>query len=252
VCWLLAAPGVQTASAHGGQAAPTVLITGANRGIGLEFARQYADRGWKVIATCRHPESATALNTIAASHPDVVVERLDVTDDAAIDALAEKYRNTPVDVLLNNAGISGRSLRHSSALIDVDVFNKVMAVNVIGPLKMAEAFVEQVAASRQKKIMTVSSSMGSISRPFAGGYDYGPSKAAVDIVMRSLSMELAKRGIIVGLLSPGIVDTDMMKGVNIPKISPRKSVSGMIDVIDGFTLDSSGTFIRYNGEQLGW
>lgn len=129
-----------------------------------------------------------------------------------------------------------------------------MAVNNIGPLKLAEAFFEQVAASQHKKIMTVTSSVGSISKPFGGGYIYGPSKAAVDIVMHSLAMDRAvtKRGIIVGLLSPGVVDTDFMKGVPMPKISPQTSVTGMINIIDGFTAETAGTLIRYNGEVVGW
>ncbi len=233
----------------------TVLITGANRGIGLEFTRQYAQKGWKVIATCRNPGAATELQMIAGEHPGVVIEQLDVTDHPRIDTLAEKYRDTPIDVLLNNAGISGRHLDSQSAgRIDIDVFNQVMAVNNIGPLKMAEAFLDHVAASREKKIMTVSSSVGSISKPFGGGYIYGPSKAAVDIVMRSMSRDrsVTDRGIIVGLLSPGVVDTDFMKGVPMPKISPQESVAGMIAIIDGFTVETAGTLRRYNGEVVGW
>jgi len=233
----------------------TVLITGANRGIGLEFARQYAQKGWRVIATCRNPQNATELQTIAGEHPEVIIEQLDVTDHSRIDTLAEKYRDTPIDILLNNAGISGRFLdSKSTGRIDTDVFNQVMAVNNIGPLKLAEAFLDHVAASRQKKIMTVSSSVGSISKPFGGGYIYGPSKAAIDIVMHSMAKDRAvtDRGIIVGLLSPGVVDTDFMKGVPMPKISPQESVAGMITIIDGFTLETSGAFHRYNGETVGW
>lgn len=245
-----------TASAHAAATDQgTVLITGANRGIGLEFARQYAQLGWHVIATCRNPQAATELKKISAQYPDVVIEQLDVADHPRIDALAEQYRDTPIDILLNNAGISGRNLdSKSGSRIDIDVFNRVMAVNNIGPLKMAEAFLDHVAASRQKKIMTVSSTVGSISKPFGGGYIYGPSKAAVDIVMRSMSRDrvVTKRGIIVGLLSPGVVDTDFMKGVPMPKISPQESVAGMITIIDDFTLETAGDFHRYNGEVAGW
>jgi len=247
--WLaLGTPPVLAGSSDHGR----VLITGASRGIGLEFARQYAQKKWRVIATCRTPETATQLQAIAAEYPRVVIEQLDVTDHARIDALAKKYRNKPIDLLINNAGISGRDADPSKGLIDVPVFNRVMAVNLIGPLKMSEAFLDSVAASHRKKIMTISSSVGSISKPWGGGYVYGPSKAAVDIVMRTLSMNVADRGVIVGLLSPGAVDTDFMKGVNIPKISAQESVAGMITVIEGFTLETSGTFRRYNGEEVGW
>jgi NAD(P)-dependent dehydrogenase (short-subunit alcohol dehydrogenase family) len=233
--------------------APTVLITGSNRGIGLELARGYAKKGWQVIATCRKPEKATELQEIAADYPNVAIERLDVTDFEEIDALAEKYRNVPIDVLLNNAGISGGSENQKFGEFNFEAYNKVMAVNVIGPLKMAEAFIEHVEASEQKKIISITSTQGSIARTFGGIYFYRASKAALNMVMKTLSIELRKRGVTVGLVAPGFVRTDFTKGLDFPMmISPEESAAAVIGVIDNDTIEQSGTFVRHTGEEAPW
>ncbi len=234
--------------------APTVLITGSNRGIGLELARQYAEKGWNVIATARKPDKAEELQAIAAEHPDVVVEKLDVTDHDAIDALAAKYKDQPIDVLLNNAGITGSRESQVFGQMDYDVFFKVINVNVVGPLKMAEAFIDNVAASDQKKIVSITSSEGSITMVRgARNYFYRPSKAALNMVMRTLSKEVARRGVIVGLINPGLVATDMTSMLpDRIKMSPQESVSGIIAVIDGLTPETSGTFLQWDGKELPW
>jgi len=235
--------------------APTVLITGSNRGIGLEFARAYAAKGWHVIATCRHPDTADALKALAAQHPNVTIEALDVTDLAAIDALAAKYKDTPIDVLLNNAGILGGLDTQKFGQLDYPMFYKVMAVNYTGPLKMAEAFLDNVSASNQKKIITVTSSQGSIKMARGhGGYFYKASKAAVNMAMRTMSKEVAKRGVIIGLIDPGAVDTDLMKPIHLPfpLTPPAKAVSELIPVIDSFTLKNTGDVIQHNGKPLPW
>lgn len=232
--------------------AKTVLITGSNRGIGLEFTRQYADRGWRVIATCRHPDKAANLQALAAANPYVIIEQLDVTDHAAIDALAEKYRGTPIDLLLNNAGISGGLENQQFGRINFSVFRDVYAVNVVGPLKMAEAFIDHVAASDEKKIMTVSSSQGSIANSTGLLYIYRSSKTAVNMAMRNLATEVVDRQVIVGLIAPGATKPAFMKGVPTALGKPEDRVKGMSEVIESFTLDMSGSFIAYDGAPIPW
>ena len=235
------------------QAEPTVLITGSNRGIGFEFTRQYAAKGWNVIATARRPDEATELKALAEEYPTISIEQLDVMDHAMIDLLAERYAGTPIDILLNNAGIGGGAESQIFGRFNYETFDRTMATNAIGPMKMAEAFVEHVAASDHKKIMTVSSSQGSITevdRP--GLYFYRASKSALNMMMRNLSLQLKGRGIIVGLVAPGATDTDFMKGVPIPLGKPEDRVRGMIGVIDDFTLENTGDFIEYSTEKLPW
>lgn len=233
--------------------APTVLITGSSRGIGLEITRRYAQQGWRVIATCRTPAKALALQEIADAHPNVSIDALDVTDFAQIDALAAKYADTPIDVLLNNAGISGGRDAQNFGEFDYPVFNEVMAVNVLGPLKMSEAFVGNVAASQQKKIINITSGQGSITRNFGGQYFYRASKAALNMVMRTMSIELKKKGITVGLLSPGFVRTDFTKGLDFPMmITPQESAAAVVSLIESYTLADTGTYVRNNGEPIPW
>lgn len=232
---------------------PTVFITGASRGIGLELARQYAERGWHVVATARSPAEAAALTVLAKEHANVTIEVLDVTNFAQIDALASKYKERPIDVLLNNAGISGGEEAGKFGELNYAVYEKVHAVNVVGPLKMAEAFLASVAASEQKKIINITSTQGSIARSTGGGYFYRSSKAALNMVMRSLSIDLKPRGITVGLVSPGFVRTDFTKGIDLPMmITPEQSAAAVIKVIDGYDLAKTGTFMRHTGEEAAW
>ena len=234
--------------------APTVLITGSNRGIGFEFVRQYATKGWNVIATCRHPETAEDLKTLAAQYPNVTIERLDVLDHAMIDALAEKYESTPIDVLLSNAGIDGGDDNQIFGNINYDVFNDVMWTNALAPLKIAEAFIDHVAMSDQKKIMTVTSFMGSITRNRGGMYFYRSSKTAANQLLRTLATDVADRGVIVGMFNPGAIATGMTKDSKIPHplLPPKVGVSGMIELIDNFTLEMTGSFFQYTGEEIPW
>ncbi len=240
----------------------TVLITGANRGIGLEFVRQYAQRGYTVIATARKPEKANALKTLQAQYKaqQIIIEKLDVTDFDAIDALAAKYKNLSIDILINNAGITGNP-PETQVFGDIDyaVFDKVMHVNALAPLKMTEAFIGQVEASEQKKIITVSSSMGSIKKTFGSGYFYRASKAASNMMMYSLvkdySLKFKKRGIIIGMVNPGPTDTDMMKTMKERGAKLRSTelaTSDMIRNIDNLTIKTSGAFLQYDGSILPW
>ncbi|MBT3237987.1 MAG: SDR family oxidoreductase [Rhodospirillaceae bacterium] len=226
---------------------PTVLITGANRGLGLEFARQYVADGWRVIATCREEKAAPGLADIDG---DIGVHQLDITDHASIQALAKSLRKEPIDLLLNNAGVYGpRPVKLGG--VDYAAWDDVMHVNTMSPLKVTECFLENVAASDLKKIISITSKMGSIADNEAGGsYIYRSSKAALNAVMKSLSVDLSPRGISVAMLHPGWVRTDM--GGPSGLIDAEESVSGMRRVIDGLTLETSGRMLNYDGAEIPW
>jgi len=238
---------------------PTVLITGASRGIGFELARQYADLGWGVIATCRDPAGAAQLQAVAATHANVIIEPLDVANFDSMDALAQRYKGVPIDVLINNAGILGGNDRQKFGTFDYAAFDEVMAVNVVGPLRMTELFVDNVAMSQQKKIMNISSLVGSVSMTFGGQNFYRASKAALNMSMATLAKELrrskepGRNEIIIGLIHPGVVATDFAKNVPIPMISPQESAAAVIEVIAGYTSPKqSGDFMSYTGKELPW
>lgn len=244
----------QDKPAAGGDPPPTVLITGSNRGIGLEYVRQYGERGWNVIATARRPEEATELKALAGANPRIVVEALDVSDFASIDALAAKYKGKPVDVLVNNAGITGDARNQMFGKIAWDLFEPVLRTNVLGPLKMAEAFLPNLQASGQKKIVNVSSSEGSIGSVHSSRlYFYRTSKAALNMEMRNLAFALKNRGIAVALINPGPVDTDMMAGM--PKKflrSKEDAVADLIRITDQLKVENTGLLWNYSGEFLPW
>lgn len=239
---------------------PTVLITGANRGIGLEFVRQFSEREWNVIATVRKPAEATKLQALADGDRNIVIEQLDVTDHPRIEALAVKYQDQPIDILLNNAGLTPR---YASAFkrvkgVDFETATKSFDINAVGPLKMAQQFMPQVAASEQKKIIVISSKGGSFdeSPKLPMMYSYRASKAALNMFMYTLSFETTKKGIIVTLISPGQVNTtEDMKGMKLPPgtIEVDESVTKMLKVIDNLTADDNGKFLNYEeGRVIGW
>lgn len=234
--------------------APTVLITGANRGIGLELARQYAERGWNVIATARKPGDAADLQAIAHKHPGLAIEALDVTDHAQIDALATRYKGRPIDILVNNAAISGGHQNAKFGQMKYDAYYQVHATNVVGPVKMAEAFLPNIAASGQKKIINITSGQGSIAKTWGCCYFYRSSKAALNMMMRNISIELKPKGITVGLISPGFVKgTGMTQGMNLPMmITMEESARSVIKVIDGYDLAKTGTFLEHDGSEWPW
>lgn len=254
---------------------PTVLITGSNKGIGFFFAQGYAERGWTVIATCRNPAGAEQLKKYAADHANIIIEELDVTDIDEIETLAEKYRDTPIDVLLNNAGINPYRAGPMSRFgdMDYDRFAEILEVNVIGPLKVSEAFIDHVAASDQKKIVVMTSTGGSITNAHImakqiGVPDYRASKAAVNMIMRLLALELAERDVIVGIIGPGSIDTRgilEMDPASLPErtrrriesgqeklLRPSEAIDSMITLIDGLNPEDSGVFYNWAGEVLPW
>ncbi|MGI9290693.1 MAG: SDR family oxidoreductase [Gammaproteobacteria bacterium] len=240
---------------------PTVLITGANRGIGLELARQYAAMDWGVIATTRNPAKSEDLQKLASSNPNVIIEQLDVTNFDEMDALAARYEGVPIDVLINNAGILGGNDRQKFGTFDYDAFDEVMAVNVVGPIRMVELFVDNVAASEQKKIINISSAVGSITMTFPGQNFYRASKAALNMSMRTISRELKgskdpnRKNIVIGLIHPGVVCTEFAGcDLPIPMISPQESATAVINVIETHYVSrrQSGDFMSYQGKKIPW
>ncbi len=224
---------------------PTVLITGANRGLGLAFARSYSTDDWCVHACCRHPEKAQALK---AMEGEVVCHKLDVTDGLQVAGLARELADEAIDVLLNNAGYGPHG---GFGETDYDDWLDVLKINRLAPLRMAERFVEQVARSERKLIVSISSGRGSIAMNDDGGsYPYRTSKAALNMVVKGLAADLAARGIIAVALSPGWVRTDM--GGSNAKLTPEESIAGMRAVIDGLTPADSGRFLHYQGEDRPW
>jgi NAD(P)-dependent dehydrogenase (short-subunit alcohol dehydrogenase family) len=228
----------------------TMLVTGANRGIGLELTSQFAADGWNVLACCRHPEYADALVELSGRYPQVEVLALDVTHYARMAELSAQLHDRPIDILLSNAGIYGPSGMVFGA-VDPAPWREVLEVNTIAPLMLAQAFVEQVAASRQKLIAVISSKVGSIADNGSGGsYLYRSSKTAVNQVVKSLSIDLAGRGISALCLHPGWVQTDM-GGPN-AEISTADSVAGLKAILQAAGPEQNGQFLGYDGAPIPW
>jgi len=236
---------------------PTILVTGASRGLGLEFSRQYAEDDWQVIACCRSPESADELQSLAANNQNVTIEKLDVQNHAEIEALAKKYDGRPIDVLINNAGLIGplpyedHIHRQHFGTTDYTVWDTVIRTNVYGPLKMTEAFVEHVAASDLKIIANISSEVSSMAGFAVPAIAYASSKSALNRAMTIVASQLKDRGIIVKLFCPGYTKTRMdfsgYATVEIPD-----SITGLRDLIAELTIEDTGTFTRYDGKTLAW
>ncbi len=229
----------------------TVLITGANRGLGLEFSRQYAEAGWRVIAACRAPDAAKELAALALEYNSVQIETLDVADFAQVEALAESLAEEAIDVLLNNAGVYFDKSGQGLGALDYQAWSRTLWVNAQAPVKIAEAFLPHLERGADKLIVAVSSLMGSIADNTSGGsLFYRSSKAALNAAMHSLALDLAPRGIGVLILHPGWVKTDM-GGPN-ALIEAAESVAGMRQRIKFFDLSQSGQFIRFDGAIAPW
>jgi NAD(P)-dependent dehydrogenase (short-subunit alcohol dehydrogenase family) len=238
-------------------ASPTILLTGSNRGVGLALAQEYAARGWNVIATCRTPAKARELQALADANPKVIIEKLDVTDVGQIGKLAEKYRGVPVDVLFNNAAWLGEPVsKQQFGNLDQDVFVEVMKTNVYGPLKLSEAFADNIAASQQKKIIGMTSGLGSLTLMgrMSRFYYYQMSKAALNMGMRAMRNDLQGRGIIVALLAPGMVDTDLLvaSGYKGESLSPAESAASLYKLVAALTVDDKGMPVNVDGKPIPW
>jgi NAD(P)-dependent dehydrogenase (short-subunit alcohol dehydrogenase family) len=221
----------------------TVLITGAARGLGLDFVKQYAARGWKVHASARSPGS---LKEVAG---DIHLHKLEVTDYGAVKALASELKGEAIDVLICNAGVAGREAGDLGR-IDPKVWRDTFEVNALAPLMMAEAFVEQVAASKDRKLIAISSRLGSITHNDGARYAYRASKTALNMEWQSLSKDTASKGLICVVLHPGWVQTDM--GGQAATLTIAQSVPSMVKVIDGLKPADNGRFLNYDGTELPW
>jgi len=224
---------------------PSAFITGANRGIGLEFVRQYAAAGWRVHAACRDAALATALDSIEG---DVTVHALDVADDSQIEALARNLKDKPIDLLINNAGILDDDRFGQT---DTATWLRAFRVNCIAPLHLLERLAPNLERGKLKRAVALTSRMGSITDNGSGGdYIYRSSKAALNAAMKSAAIDLRSRGIVVAVLHPGWVKTDM--GGPHAAVDVRTSVSGLRSVIDSLSLKETGRFFSYDGKELPW
>ena len=252
--------------------AETVLITGANSGIGLEFTKQYAAKGWTVIATHRRSGVPETLANVAAEFPKVRVESLDVTNLAQAKALAARLADTPIDVLINNAGVyndrskcaagddgcPGDYTTQSFGNMDFTLLDTIMAVNIKGPLIVSQAFYGNVKASKLKKIIAISSSNGTITgelpHPWPGAAFYRMSKAALNREMQIVATSVMRDGVTVVMFNPGPTLTEhqaYLRG-NQMMIETSFTVGHMIDTIAKVTIDDSGKFLRYDGVPEKW
>lgn len=225
----------------------SILITGTNRGLGLEFVKQYAKEGANIFACCRNPNEANELQSLAKQHKNISIHKLDVTLKQDIESLKNEI-NQPIDLLINNAGFL-----QSDTLDNVtqDVLVQSFLINSVGPLMLIKAFRKQLASSKDKLVACVTSSMGSIAENASGGYySYRASKTALNMFMKSASIDLANDGIKIILLHPGWVQTRM--GGESATITPEVSVGGMRNVIADKQKHAELHVYRYNGEMIPW
>ncbi len=235
----------------------TILITGANRGLGLEHTRQSLAAGENVIATCRDPSQAEALSTLKQAHPDQLdIFPLEVTDGDAIAGFVDALAGRPVDALINNAGIMGEAwsmegMGQRIGKMDYDLWEEMLRINLIAPFRMTEALLPNLLAGEGKLVVMMSSDLGSITQNTMGGVDaYRSSKAALNMVMVSLAKELADQSVTVISMAPGWVRTDL--GGDAAPYSAEESVAGQRSALAGVTLADSGRFINLKGEAVPW
>ncbi len=242
-------------------ASPTILITGSNRGVGLALVKEFAGHGWNVIATCRTPAQAAELNALAKENAKILVEPLDVTSVASMQALAGRARGVPIDVLFHNAAILGDrndtgNKKQQLGGLDEELFGQVMKTNVYGPLKLSELLVDNVAASRQKRIVGITSGLGSLTLmgKMSRFYYYQMSKAALNMGLRALRNDLQPRGITVAILAPGMVDTDLLaeSGYRGKSLSTAESAAGLYQLVQGLTPEDPGIPVNVDGKPIPW
>ena len=232
----------------------TVLITGANRGLGLEFARQYAGDDWDVVATSRSPDKSEELQQLQKKNKKISLQALDVTSDQSVKQLAETLGGKPVDLLVLNSAIY---TRNGSKLGELNFagWRESFETNVLGAIRVAEALIENVAASNRKQVVAISSGMGSLQAlgstiGFGIAYQYRTSKAALNMTMAILAKEVEPRGISVLIFSPGWVQTDM-GGAN-AALTPEQSIGGMRKVLERNPMELTGKFLGYDGTTWPW
>ena len=224
----------------------TVLVTGAARGLGLDFTRQFAAKGWKVLACARKPDGLKGIKG------DIHHHTLEVTDYKAVKALAKKLNGEAIDVLICNAGVGGDREQRGQVLgaFDADEMRRVFEINTLAPLMMAEAFAEHVARSQQKKLIAITSILGSLANNNGGRYAYRASKTALNMEWSCLAKELGGKGVICVALHPGWVQTDM--GGPTATLTIEQSVPSMVKVIEGLKPSDNGRYVSYDGSELPW
>ncbi len=236
---------------------PTILVTGSNRGIGFALVQEFAANGWNVIATCRTPKKAAELKALAAANPKIIIEQLDVTDPGQIAKIAARYRGVPIDVLFNNAAWLGTPIdKQQFGKLDQQLFHDVMDTNVYGPLKLSEALVANVEASKQKKIIGMTSGLGSLTLMgrMSRFYYYQMSKAAMNMGMRAMRNDLQGRGITVALLAPGMVDTELLadSGYSGKSLKPAESAASLYKLVAELTPQDKGLPLNVDGKVIPW
>ena len=235
---------------------PSMLVTGASRGLGLEMVRQFVGDGWRIYACCRTPETATELAALAArSDGAITLHTLDVLKPEQVTALADEFRGTPIDMLVNNAGLLGCTIDAMGPAafgsIDYDAWREVHEINTMAPLRVTEAFVDHVAQSDLKLLFFMSTHMGCITELADGGlYPYRSSKAALNLLVKGLSIDLAPRGVRTIAVHPGWVVTDM-GGPDAPVVK-EDSIAGIRQVVANYGADQTGCFYQYDGRELPW
>jgi NAD(P)-dependent dehydrogenase (short-subunit alcohol dehydrogenase family) len=235
---------------------PTVLITGANRGLGLEFARQYVGEGWEVLATARKPEKSEELKKLSGADSRITLHALDIAKHESVGHLAHALDRKPIDVLILNSGVYPRE-GQKIGQIDYEGWREAFETNVLGTTRVVEAVLENVAASGRKQIAAISTGMASL-RAVQGGavgqsgtsYQYRTTKTALNMAMSILAKELAPRGVSVVMFDPGWVKTDM-GGPN-AELTPAASISGMRKVLDANGMEISGKFLGHDGSVRPW
>lgn len=226
---------------------PTVLITGANRGLGLEFAKQYAADGWSVIATCRNP---IGVGELAQIEGDIAVYGLDVNNPPSLDRFVADLDGRAIDVLINNAGMYGPK-GITAKDVTVEEWMPVMQTNMMAPLFLARALLDNVTKGDRKLIVNISSVMGSVENGAGGSeYIYRSSKAGLNMVMASYAKEIADTGVVVVMFHPGWVQTDM--GGDSATLTPTQSITGLRASIEKLSFADTGTFKNYDGTPMPW
>ncbi len=261
------------------KASKTVLVTGSNRGIGLEFIKQYGQKGWDVIATCRNPDGAEALEAVAKDHSNIRIMAADITNNASIDQLSNQLDGEPIDILINNAAYLGPPEPQKFGQIDYEMFTRSFEVNAIGPIRITEKLIENIRLGDDKKVIFLGSAAGSIAQiaPPVTLYSYRASKAALHLAVHNLYHEMLPENVIVSLINPGLVDTRgflelkpddpipkelskmvpetlirMIQEGKIPMITTFESVMKMLSYIDKLTIDTEPLFVNSDGTPMPW
>jgi NAD(P)-dependent dehydrogenase (short-subunit alcohol dehydrogenase family) len=228
-----------------------VLITGASQGIGLALTQEYLRLGAEVIGTCRNPDTAHALTVLSTEFSSLSIVPLEVTDPRSLRALAERIPSQAIDILVSNAGVFDSDRRLGA--LDYAEWRSVLETNTIGALATIDACLSALRrAQPYPKVIGISSALGSIKNTLGGRYFYRSSKAALNMLIRSLAVDYRDAGIIFAALSPGLVDTAPTRNLDKPKISPTTSAQGLLRVISDLTLEQTGSFLRYDGGELPW